>query len=152
MQKVHLKGIDEFAKDVLEKITHTPTDRAYILALQGDLGAGKTTFTQALARVLGIVDVVQSPTYVLMKSYPIHAGQFTTLTHIDAYRLDRSEEFRALKPETFLSDPSVLVVLEWPERVHGVLPEPHMTVRFSATHPDHAADAPNPEERYIEVV
>lgn len=118
--------------------------RAAIVALRGDLGAGKTTFTQALAQELGITDTVQSPTYVLMKSYPIFFDRFRKLIHIDAYRLDKPEEFAALEPETFLNDPENLVVIEWPERVEGVLPTPDLLLNF--THTD------SEEERYIEGV
>lgn len=111
--------------------------QATIIALRGDLGAGKTTFTQALARELGITDVVQSPTYVLMKSYPINFKQFKNLIHIDAYRLDKPEEFSALKPETFLNNPENLIVIEWPERVEGHLPTPDILLNFSHVGQEH---------------
>ncbi len=143
MMKVALSNLGTVVQEVLGKVPATP--KAAIIALVGDLGAGKTTFVQALARELGVTDVVQSPTYVLMKSYPISYKQFTTLVHIDAYRLERAEEFVALKPEVFLSDPKTLVCIEWPERVEGALPRPDVTVTFSA---DGAAAG----ERYIEVV
>ena len=52
--------------------------------------------------------------------------------HIDAYRLEQSGEFAALKPEQFLNDPEALVVVEWPERVAGALPEPDLTLNFSS--------------------
>lgn len=115
-------------------------DTATVLALDGDLGAGKTTFVQALARELGVREVVQSPTYVLMKSYPLElsgAGEnantkFTKLVHIDAYRLESPEEFDALRPQEFLQDPQALVVVEWPQKLAGRLPVPDMTLSFSA--------------------
>ena len=120
-------------------------DSAAVIALSGNLGAGKTTFVQALGKALGIPNTMQSPTYVLMKSYPIAHKQFTTLVHIDAYRLNSKEEFSTLKPETFLSDPQTIVCIEWPERVGEALPKPDIQIRFSA-------DGTNEEERYIEVV
>ena len=115
-------------------------DAATVLALEGNLGAGKTTFVQTLARELGVGEVVQSPTYVLMKNYPLElstAGantnkKFTKLVHIDAYRLESPEEFDALRPEEFLNDPGCLVVVEWPERLGSKLPAPDMTLTFSA--------------------
>lgn len=117
-----------------------PKASATVLALEGDLGAGKTTFVQALARELGVQDAVQSPTYVLMKAYPLELsgaggaanGKFTKLVHIDAYRLESPEEFDALRPQEFLRDPEALVVVEWPERLAGKLPAPDMTLKFSA--------------------
>lgn len=122
-----------------------PKDTATIVALRGELGAGKTTFTQALARELGIAETLQSPTYVLMKKYQISNNKFQTLIHIDAYRLNSAEEFAALKPEQFLQDPKALVVVEWPEKVAGALPKPDITVNFSS-------ETAGEEERYIEVI
>ena len=106
--------------------------RATLITLSGELGAGKTAFTQALARELGVTQAVGSPTYVLMKKYPLAAAPFTALVHIDAYRLEGAKEFAALKPEAFLRDPGALVVLEWPERVEGALPAPDLAFTFSA--------------------
>jgi tRNA threonylcarbamoyladenosine biosynthesis protein TsaE len=143
MQKVLLRELGAYAKKVLENIPQTST--AVIVALSGELGAGKTTFVQALAKELGIKNIVQSPTYVLMKQYDISYKQFLKLIHIDAYRLETPEQFSALRPETFLNDPHSLVVVEWPERVKNMLPEPHMTIKFSS---DQAGEG----ERYIEVV
>ncbi len=150
MQKVPLTDLSLLAKDTLAKLSVKNT--ATIIALRGDLGAGKTTFVQALARELGIADTLQSPTYVLMKKYEIAnnklaspAGRFDKLIHIDAYRLNNAQEFSALKPETFLNDPKALVVIEWPEKVEGALPKPDITVNFSSQ------DA-GEGERYIEVL
>lgn len=144
MEKVKLSELGGFVTQVLSRLPQEKTHAA-ILALQGDLGAGKTTFVQTLAKELGVGEVVQSPTYVLMKSYPINLGQFKKLVHIDAYRLNNAQEFSALKPETFLNDPSVLVAIEWPERVGEALPKPDLTIKFSS---QDAGDG----ERYIEVV
>lgn len=122
-----------------------PKQSATVLALRGDLGAGKTTFVQQLAKEIGFHGTLQSPTYVLMKSYPISFKRFTTLVHIDAYRLEKSEEFAALKPETFLQDPHALVCIEWPERLEGVLPAPDLTINFSS-------ESATEKERYIEMI
>ncbi len=151
MQKVRLEDMQGFARQVLERVD-SAQGAAYVLALQGDLGAGKTTFTQALAKELGVEGAVQSPTYVLMKSYSIAFKEFTKLVHIDAYRLEKPEEFAALKPASFLQDQEALVVVEWPERVQGELPKPNLTIQFSANDPADVASAANEEERYIEIV
>ena len=127
--------------------------RATIIALEGDLGAGKTTFTQALAKVLGIIEAVQSPTYVLMRSYELPQdiqSRFKTLVHIDAYRLEDAHEFKSLLPRqagkpNFLNDPKTLIVIEWPERIAGALPPPDLVIKFSSE------DA-GERERYIEVI
>ncbi len=132
MSRVSLQEMPSLARSVLGILSGaTKNDSAFVIALEGNLGAGKTTLVQTLAKELGVSVVVQSPTYVLMKSYPIQFGSFTTLIHIDAYRLDVPEEFSALKPEKFLNDPHVLVCIEWPERLKGVLPETDMKLVFS---------------------
>lgn len=156
MQKVPKTDLPTFAKRVLEKIQSLDLgssldsardkspQRATIVALCGDLGAGKTTFVQALGAELGITANIQSPTYVIMKRYDINFGRFTSLVHIDAYRFEKPEEFAALRPDTFLNDPHTLVVIEWPERVEGVLPTPDLLLNFSA-------DNTETNERYIEI-
>lgn len=142
MTEVPLAELAYFVRNVLATVHMSPkTGRAFVLALQGDLGAGKTTFVQAFAKELGVTGILQSPTYVLMKSYDVppdsHASdvlgrQFTKLVHIDAYRLEKPEQFTALRPEEFLQDPGTLVCVEWPEKIKGVLPDPDLVVRFSA--------------------
>jgi tRNA threonylcarbamoyladenosine biosynthesis protein TsaE len=153
MQKVPLEELPYFVRNVLAVVgMEPPKQSATLIALRGELGAGKTTFTQTLARELGITETLQSPTYVLMKSYPVSfknpfpgiEGRFDKLVHIDAYRLERAEEFAALKPETFLADPKALVVVEWPEKVKGALPEPDVTVVFSS---ENASET----ERFVEM-
>ena len=142
MQKVLLSSLSLFAKDVLSKLA--PKNTAIVVALVGDLGAGKTTFVQALGKELGVTETMQSPTYVLMKKYQTTNSKFQTLIHIDAYRLENPEEFTALRPEQFLQDPKTLVVVEWPEKVAGALPPADLTVNFSS---QDAVDG----ERYIEI-
>ena len=141
MTRVAIYELPYFARNILSVLMLAEhKDTATMLALEGDLGAGKTTFVQALARELGVKGTVQSPTYVLMKNYPLElsgAGantntKFTKLVHIDAYRLESPEEFDALRPQEFLDDPQTLVVVEWPEKLAGKLAAADMTLKFSA--------------------
>lgn len=122
---------------------------AFLITLSGDLGAGKTTFVQTLARELGVTETIQSPTYVLMKKYKTTHPLFETLVHIDAYRLDTKEQFAALDPDSFLNDPKTLVALEWPERVEGALPKADRELKFSSDPPAGEAGAAKEGERYI---
>jgi tRNA threonylcarbamoyladenosine biosynthesis protein TsaE len=148
VEKVTKDELPAFAHSILARVSSlasTRDDGAIIIALSGELGAGKTTFTQALARELGITETVQSPTYVLMKSYPIKInGEDHKLIHIDAYRLDSPEEFKTLKPETFLNDPKNLIIVEWPERLGNLLPKPDLTINFSS-------ENANSDERFVEI-
>ncbi|HEX3728160.1 MAG TPA: tRNA (adenosine(37)-N6)-threonylcarbamoyltransferase complex ATPase subunit type 1 TsaE [Opitutaceae bacterium] len=90
------------------------------LALHGDLGAGKTTFVQGLARGLGIAEPVTSPTFNLYRLYaPAPGGR--QLAHFDAYRLDRPAQAEALLLDDFLVSPYCLAI-EWPEKIAGWIP------------------------------
>ena len=97
-----------------------------VLVMSGDLGAGKTTFVQGLAKGLGIVERVTSPTFVLMKEY--QGGRFP-LMHLDVYRLGKVQEVIDLGIDEYL-DPSYVVVVEWGDRVEPLLPQDHLTVEL----------------------
>lgn len=114
-------------------------DAATVVTLSGDLGAGKTTFTQGVARALGVTETVTSPTFVLEKIYPIRntsrsngAGKlgFKRLVHIDAYRLKGAHELEVLGWNELLADPGNLILLEWPERVEGAIPNDATRITF----------------------
>lgn len=93
----------------------TPGD---VVALRGELGSGKTTFIQGVARGLGVnPDVVRSPTFVIMREYP---GRIP-LIHIDGYRLEGTPDAMWLDTELLFS-PRKVTVIEWAERFEGVLP------------------------------
>lgn len=87
------------------------------LALHGNLGVGKTTFVQGLARGFGVTDAVTSPTFTI---FTLHRGT-RTLVHLDAYRLERADQLDTLMLEDFLTTPYCLAV-EWPEHVAAWLP------------------------------
>lgn len=104
-----------------------------VVLLQGELGAGKTTFVQGIARGLGFQGSVSSKSFVLLGEY---AGR-VKLYHADLYRLDDPDQVLDLALEEIAAD-GVLVV-EWPERAEGALPEDHILVRFEVTDEDHRA-------------
>jgi len=88
------------------------------LALHGDLGVGKTTFVQGLAKGFGVTDVVTSPTFNI---FTLHRGGTQTLVHLDAYRLDNDRQIESLMLDDFLTSPFCLAV-EWPEKIAAWLP------------------------------
>jgi tRNA threonylcarbamoyladenosine biosynthesis protein TsaE len=104
----------------------TPGD---VLALVGDLGSGKTTFTQGLARALGVTSPVTSPTFVLINRYRGAGG--ISLHHADCYRLNhaRAEMLDAGLADLFSGDDIVLV--EWADRLAGLLPEDAIWIAFT---------------------
>ncbi len=92
-----------------------------ILALSGELGAGKTTFVQGLAKELGIQEPIQSPTFILLNVYQ-------GLAHFDLYRLKNVEDFLALGFEEYFS--SHICAIEWSERIRAILPLETIYIHF----------------------
>jgi tRNA threonylcarbamoyladenosine biosynthesis protein TsaE len=89
-----------------------------LIGLQGDLGAGKTTFVQGAARGWGALDEVSSPTFVLVNVYRRADG--AQLSHFDAYRIEKTSEAEELDLDVLLAAGPLFV--EWPERVESILP------------------------------
>ncbi|MCX6713216.1 MAG: tRNA (adenosine(37)-N6)-threonylcarbamoyltransferase complex ATPase subunit type 1 TsaE [Candidatus Vogelbacteria bacterium] len=127
------------AKEVLVALV-TKKSGATVLALYGDLGSGKTTFTQFLAQALGITDYVTSPTFVLEKKYRVSPpfqggvaggrGGYKTLIHLDCYRLSGPADLTVLGWSEIVADPKNLIVIEWPERVESALPADTIKIKF----------------------
>jgi tRNA threonylcarbamoyladenosine biosynthesis protein TsaE len=97
-----------------------------VICLQGDLGAGKTTFVQGVAQGWGSQDAASSPTFILVNVY--RRADQAQLFHMDAYRLDSAPEAEELDLETMLAQGPLLI--EWPERIDGLVPQEHMWIRF----------------------
>lgn len=106
---------------------------AMLVTLSGELGAGKTAFTQAVARSLSIEETVSSPTFVLEKIYKLPEDKrFKRLIHIDAYRLDSGADLAALGFDELMRDAGNLIFLEWPEKVSDQLPKPAVHIVLTA--------------------
>jgi len=98
-----------------------------VLVFEGDLGAGKTTMVQAVARGLGVAQPATSPTYALVHHYQ---GRRGPVYHLDCYRLRSPDEAADLDWETLLRDGDALLI-EWPERAGDWVPAPTMRLRLS---------------------
>lgn len=97
-----------------------------LICLQGDLGAGKTTFVQGIAQGWGSLDSVSSPTFILVNLYRrADGGQ---LFHMDAYRLDSTPEAEELDLDSMLAESALIV--EWPERMAGLIPAERLWVNL----------------------
>ncbi len=103
---------------------------ATVVALHGELGAGKTTFTQEVGRILGVSENMHSPTFVIMKIYEIDWKGFKNLIHVDAYRIEKESELLHLGWQEMLSEPENLIFIEWPENVPGLIPEHAKRIHF----------------------
>lgn len=120
----------QVAREVLLRCGKKNT--ATVIGLSGELGAGKTAFTQELARALGITEVVASPTFVIMKLYNITAHtHFKNLVHMDAYRIESDDEMRVIKFDELLEDTTNLICIEWPEKIPKLIPEDAHMVTFT---------------------
>jgi tRNA threonylcarbamoyladenosine biosynthesis protein TsaE len=97
-----------------------------VICLQGDLGAGKTTFVQGIAQGWGSLDAVSSPTFILVNVY--RRGDDACLFHMDAYRLDSTPEAEELDLDSMLSQGPLLI--EWPERMDGLVPNERLWVNL----------------------
>lgn len=100
---------------VAERLAHLPHERAALVTLRGDLGAGKTAFTQGLLGALGVAGTIASPTFLLMHHYALAGGPFRDAYHVDAYRLQSVAELASLGIEDILAERKNLVIVEWPE-------------------------------------
>lgn len=100
-----------------------------LLCLQGDLGAGKTTLVQGLLEGLGAPRPYVSPTFVIMKQYDLSVptAGIKRIYHADAYRVEE-KDFREIGFAEWCADDEGLVILEWPERIPGILPEKRIIV------------------------
>ena len=117
----------QFLKAILRK-----KEYPVVLALSGDLGSGKTTFVQALARGLGLKEKIQSPTFVLAKWYSLakRLAPLRHFVHIDAYRIDSPAEAKHIGILEAIHDREALVVIEWADRVRRLIPKKAIWIYF----------------------
>lgn len=108
VKEENLKKVALYLKNLLEDFTKEK-ERACIVFLEGGLGAGKTTFTKKLGRLLGIEETIISPTFVLRKDY----GK---IIHVDGYRFEKEEEGKSLALDRELGEKGKIILIEWPER------------------------------------
>ena len=109
------------AKEIFKK--PLKTKGALIIGLQGELGSGKTTFTKAFARGLGIKSKVTSPTFILMKKF----GNFY---HIDCYRIKSYKDILDLDFKEMVSKPKNIIIIEWAEKIRKILPKDTIWIKF----------------------
>ena len=103
---------------------------ALVIALEGDLGGGKTTFAQGFARGLGVREKILSPTFVILKNYPLPTTHYKQFIHIDAYRLSGIKELQPLGWRDILKNKEAIVLIEWADRVWKALPKEYLRITF----------------------
>ncbi|MDY5357755.1 MAG: tRNA (adenosine(37)-N6)-threonylcarbamoyltransferase complex ATPase subunit type 1 TsaE [Candidatus Cryptobacteroides sp.] len=117
-----LSDLDRAAKDFLEKIGENS-----LVAFFAPMGAGKTTFTTAICKVLGVEDAVCSPTFTIVNEYRCKDGSL--MYHFDFYRIEKPEEALEIGLYDYL-DSGNLCIMEWPENIEELLPEETLRVHI----------------------
>ncbi|HSE56827.1 MAG TPA: tRNA (adenosine(37)-N6)-threonylcarbamoyltransferase complex ATPase subunit type 1 TsaE [Candidatus Paceibacterota bacterium] len=131
-ERFTLFDIPRIARQLLT-VLRPVEDRATILALSGELGAGKTALAQAIGAALGVAEQMVSPTFVLMKQYQTPAGPFTTIIHIDAYRIENEAELLPIHFEALTQQGNTLIIIEWPEHIAAALAG-RVVFRYTLSH------------------
>ena len=130
------------AKETIRSRTSN-SNNALVISLEGDLGAGKTTFTQGFARGLGVKEVPKSPTFMILQIYDIKLGVnknprsrksvdregFKNFIHVDAYRLE-SKDFKVLNWDNFVKDKKNIILVEWGNKIKNILPKNSLRITF----------------------
>ena len=117
----------EIAKSIANKLKP-----GAVLALYGDLGSGKTTFTRYLAEALEIPARVQSPTFVIARKYHGGIGKIKSLNHIDLYRLSDPAEVEEIGIPEIIKEQNSATVIEWPELATSYVPQNTIKIYFES--------------------
>lgn len=117
-----ISATQKFASEMAAKIQNS-----CVIAMTGDLGSGKTTFTQGFARGMGIKDNVGSPTFKLVSEYK---GEHLLLNHVDCYRLENEKDFFNIGGEKYLEPDGAITIIEWSEKITNVIPWDAIIIDF----------------------
>jgi len=120
----------KIAADLAKKILKTQNSEAAVVALVGDLGAGKTTFAQGFAKALGIRRRIVSPTFLIMRNYQLLITNYRILWHVDAYRINKPQELTSLGFKKILADRHNILLIEWAEKIKKILPRNTIWINF----------------------
>ncbi len=131
MESKSVKETQKIASGLAHKISKS--SKGAVIALEGELGAGKTTFIKGFAKALGVKDKVKSPTFVLMKKYELTKSlklKAKSLYHLDCYRVGDEKDLKIPELKEILKEPHNMVVIEWAERVKKILPKNHIKIHI----------------------
>jgi tRNA threonylcarbamoyladenosine biosynthesis protein TsaE len=120
---------EKIAKKILKE---KPGKIAKIIALEGDLGGGKTTFLKGFAKGLGIREKILSPTFILIKKFNLKhpTSNFEHFYHIDCYRIEKEKEILNLDFREIIKDPKNIVAIEWAKKTKKILPRKVLKIKF----------------------
>lgn len=126
----------EETKKLGEKFGHSllvgeNATRPHVICLWGELGSGKTTFVQGVAKGLGMKERLLSPTFIIVRHYRI-SDQSRDVYHLDLYRISHEDDVVAIGFQDMIADPHAIVIVEWPERMGTLLPEKRVDIYFES--------------------
>jgi tRNA threonylcarbamoyladenosine biosynthesis protein TsaE len=127
------KETEKLGEKIGKKILKEKLDKtAKILALEGDLGGGKTTFLKGFAKGLGIREKILSPTFILFRKFNIkhRTSNFKHFYHIDCYRIEKEREILNLGFREIIKDPQNIVAIEWADKIKKILPRKVLKIKF----------------------
>lgn len=125
------KETEKFGSRLAKEVIGQPAGKiSKTIGLEGELGAGKTTFVKGFAKAFGIKEKISSPTFVLMKYYELPTADYKLLYHIDTYRLKDHHDLISLGIKEILTDPKNIVLIEWSDRVEKILPKKYTKIHF----------------------
>ena len=125
-----VKETQKVAARLAKKLIQKKSKKALILALSGELGAGKTTFIKGFSKALDIKEKILSPTFVLIHRHKITNGYFRNFYHIDCYRLKSEKDLAKLGIKETFGNPKNIVLIEWADRVKKIIPKNAVWIRF----------------------
>jgi len=131
-EAVHLMKLDEQALAAWGERLGGAVAPPMVIAITGELGAGKTTLTQAICRGYGVGDEVTSPTFTIIHEYQ---GARSKVYHLDLYRMRSSRELEALGWDEMLAE-NALVIVEWPDRAVDLMPRGHVAISLAHVNED----------------
>lgn len=121
-----------FAEKFTKDFSGNPSgDRATTLCLYGELGAGKTTFSQGFAKGLGIRERLLSPTFIIVRRYDLPRQLGNYFYHIDLYRLQTEDDLKELGFDEMFGESGSFVIIEWAEKLAENLPQNRIDIWFS---------------------
>lgn len=128
---IKIQDLENIAKEIVNKIFESKKE-SFVIYLEGDMGAGKTTLAQNIGKSLGVTDHMQSPTFTLMREYDLSENKYKKLIHIDAYRFEDKKEGYVLRlNENKLGN---IVLIEWPNNMQA--PDANMIINIEKVSED----------------
>jgi tRNA threonylcarbamoyladenosine biosynthesis protein TsaE len=128
MHKLKIKSVDELDK-VIDIIKQFYFEQSKVILLNGDLGSGKTTFTQRLLKNLGYIEPVDSPTYTIVNEYQLN--HHIKVFHFDLYRIKHKEELYEIGFEEYFAGKDNYTIIEWPTIAMDLIEPPYININIA---------------------